>query len=70
VNDAYAEASRAMKEAADKACHAAILTGFVTAAGLIVALGAAWWVAQLGGHHRDNSVPARLFTPPRRLPTA
>jgi hypothetical protein len=70
VNDAYAEASRATKEAADKARHAAILTGFVTAAGLIVALGAAWWAAQRGGHHRDNSVPARLFTPPPRCPAS
>ena len=66
VGDAYAEASRAAKEAADKARRAAILTGFVTAAGLLVALGAAWWAAMRGGHHRDNSIPARFFTPVER----
>jgi hypothetical protein len=70
VNEAYAEASRAAREAADKARRAAILTGFVTAAGLLVALGAAWWAAQRGGHHRDNSIPARFFTPTHRRPTA
>jgi hypothetical protein len=71
VKDAYAETSRATKEAADKARRAAILTGFVTAAGLLVALGAAWWAAQRGGHHRDNSVPARFYTPTvRKQPLA
>lgn len=71
VTDAYAEASRTAKEATDKARRAAILTGFVTAAGLLVALGAAWWAAMRGGHHRDNSVPARFVTPitPARRPT-
>ena len=39
VSDTYAEASRAAKEAADKARRAAILAGFVTAAGLVIALG-------------------------------
>jgi hypothetical protein len=68
VNDAYAEAGRAAKEAADKARRAAVVTGFVTAASLLVALGAAWWAAQRGGHHRDNSVPARFFTPAHRRP--
>ena len=66
VSDAYAEASRAAKEAADKARRAGILTGFVTATGLLVGLGAAWWAAQRGGHHRDNSIPARFFTPAQR----
>jgi hypothetical protein len=66
VSDAYAEVSRAAKEAADKARRAAILTGFVSAAGLLVALGAAWWAALRGGHHRDNSIPARFFTPAQR----
>lgn len=70
VNEAYAEASRATREAADKARRAAILTGFVTAAGLLVALGAAWWAAQRGGHHRDNSIPARFFAPAHRRPIA
>lgn len=70
ASDAYAEASRAAKEAAGKARRAAILTGFVTAASLLVALGAAWWAAQRGGHHRDNSIPARFFTPAHRRPIA
>ena len=49
------------REAADKARHAAILTGFVTAASLILSLGAAWWAAVQGGNHRDNAIPARFF---------
>lgn len=50
----------AAREAADKARRAAILTGFVTAAGLILSLAAAWWAAMRGGHHRDNSIPPRF----------
>jgi hypothetical protein len=61
VNETIAEATRAAREAADKARYAAILTGFVTAASLLISLAAAWWAAQKGGHHRDTSVPARLF---------
>jgi hypothetical protein len=53
-------AVNAAREAADKARKAAILTGFVTAAGLILSLGAAWWAAMKGGRHRDNSVPPRF----------
>jgi hypothetical protein len=61
VNDA--------REAADKARRAAILTGFVTAAALIVSLAAGWWAAMRGGHHRDTSVPARFtFNNRRRTP--
>lgn len=70
VNEGYAEASRAAREATDKARRAAILTGFVTAAGLLVALGAAWWAAQRGGHHRDTSIPAHFFTSANRRPVA
>ena len=68
VNDVFAQASQTAKDAADKARKAAIVTGFVTAASLIVALGAAWWAAQRGGHHRDNSVPARFVGIGRRYP--
>jgi hypothetical protein len=53
-------AVNAAREAADKARKAAILTGFVTAAGLILSLGAAWWAAMKGGQRRDNSVPPRF----------
>jgi hypothetical protein len=56
VNDAFASA----REAADKARRGAVLTGFVTAASLIISFGAAWWAAMKGGNHRDNSVPARF----------
>jgi|SRR5262245_5940623 len=56
VNEAFSAA----REAADKARKAAILTGFVTAASLIISFGAAWWAAMRGGQHRDNSVPARF----------
>jgi hypothetical protein len=61
VNDARA--------AADKARRAAILTGFVTAAALILSLAAGWWAAMRGGHHRDHSIPARFtFGDRRRTP--
>jgi hypothetical protein len=56
VNDAFTAA----RQAADKARRAGILTGFVTAASLILSFGAAWWAALKGGQHRDNSVPARF----------
>ncbi len=67
VDDAIAAA----RTAADKTRRAAILTGFVTAAGLILSLGAAWWAAIKGGEHRDNSVPARFqFDRRRRSPVS
>jgi hypothetical protein len=50
------------RQAADTARSGAALVGFVTAAALIVSLGAAWWAAMRGGHHRDNAVPARFAT--------
>jgi len=56
----------AAREAADKARRAAALTGFVTAAGLILSFGAAWWAALKGGRHRDTSIPARFDFGPRR----
>jgi len=64
------QAFNAAREAADKARRAAILTGFVTAASLVLALGAAWWAAMRGGNHRDNSIPARFaFGETRRRTT-
>jgi hypothetical protein len=60
----------AAREAADKARRAAILTGFVTAAALVISFAAAWWAAMKGGHHRDNSIPASFgFGAARRTPT-
>jgi hypothetical protein len=62
-----ADAANATKEAADKARKAAVLTGFVTAAGLLISLAAAWWAALKGGQHRDQSVqPTFGFGRPRR----
>lgn len=62
------EAFTAAREAADKARKAAILTGFVTAASLIISFGAAWWAALRGGQHRDNAVPARFVLGRNRRP--
>jgi len=60
------DAVNAARAAADKARRAAVLTGFVTAAALILSLGAGWWAAMRGGHHRDTSVPARFILGDRR----
>jgi hypothetical protein len=61
------DAVTAARQAADKARRAAILTGFVTAASLLLSLGAAWWAAVKGGDHRDRSIPARFeFADQRR----
>ena len=70
VNEVYSAASTAAKDAADKARRAAILTGLVTALSWLVALGAAWWAAQKGGHHRDNAIPARFALPTYGRPVA
>jgi hypothetical protein len=55
------EALTATRTAADRARRASVLAGFITAASLVVSLGAAWWAAIKGGQHRDNATPARLF---------
>jgi hypothetical protein len=60
------EAVNAARTAADKARRAAVLTGFVTAAGLILSFAAAWWSAMKGGQHRDTSIPARFDFGSRR----
>jgi hypothetical protein len=60
------DAVNAARAAADKARRAAALTGFVTAAALILSFGAAWWAALKGGQHRDSSTPARFDFGPRR----
>ena len=61
VRNTYAEATRVAKETAEKVRRTAMLAGFVTAASLLLSLAAAWWAAVRGGHHRDHSIPARLF---------
>jgi hypothetical protein len=64
------QAFNAAREAADKARRAGILTGFVTAASLLLSLGAAWWAAMRGGDHQDHSIPARFtFGDARRRTT-
>jgi hypothetical protein len=64
------QAFNAAREAADKARRAGILTGFVTAASLLLSLGAAWWAAMRGGNHRDHSIPPRFaFGDARRRTT-
>jgi hypothetical protein len=69
VNQTINEAIRATREAADKARHAAILGGLVTAVSLLLSLAVAWWAAQKGGNHRDQRIPARFaFVPPTRRP--
>jgi hypothetical protein len=60
----------AARTAANTARHAGILTGFVTAASLIIAFGAAWWGAIKGGKHRDSAVPARFVFAERRRSAA
>lgn len=60
VLDAFTVTNANVRGTADKARRGAVLTGLVTAASLLIALGAAWWAAQRGGHHRDNSIPARF----------
>jgi hypothetical protein len=60
VTDIYTEASRAVRDAANKARRAAVIGGLITGVSLLISLAAAWWAAQRGGHHRDNSIPATL----------
>ena len=60
VTDSFAAVNTTTKDLADKARRAGILAGFVTAVSLLAAFAASWWAAQRGGHHRDNSIPARF----------
>jgi MFS family permease len=48
------------RQAADEVRRATVVGAFVTAAGLMLGLAAAWYAAQRGGHHRDQNVPARF----------
>jgi hypothetical protein len=64
------ESVTSARNAADKARRAAVLTAFVTAAGLVISFAAAWWAALKGGNHRDNAVPARFVFERRRVVTA
>jgi hypothetical protein len=56
VDQTFAEA----QQAANKARRATVVTALITATGLMIGLAAAWYAAQRGGHHRDQSIPARF----------
>jgi hypothetical protein len=56
VDQAYAEAQKALETAR----KAAVLAGLATVTALLVGLLAAWYAAQRGGHHRDHNISARL----------
>ena len=55
------QAEQAARDAADKARRAAVLTGFLVAAGFAIALGAAMYGAGLGGRHRDEGRLLHVF---------
>jgi polyhydroxyalkanoate synthesis regulator phasin len=55
------EAAQAARDAADAARRAAVLTGFLAAAGFAIALGAAMYGAGIGGRHRDEGSLFFLF---------
>ncbi len=55
------QAAQAARDAADAARRAAVLTGFLVAAGFAIALGAAMYGAGLGGRHRDEGRMLYLF---------
>lgn len=54
-------------EAAEKARKAGIIMGFVTAVSLLVSAAAAWWAADLGGHHRDSGTDFGRYLRWRRI---
>jgi hypothetical protein len=55
------QAAQAARDAADAARRAAVLTGFMVAAGFAIALGAAMYGAGIGGRHRDEGRMLYLF---------
>jgi hypothetical protein len=61
LNDLLAKADAAVKTVADRARKIGVLLAFLTAASLFASAAAAWWAAQLGGHHRDQGVELRYF---------
>ena len=59
VDEAFAklmQAKETAKQAAERARKIAIMTAFLTAAGLLVSGAAAWMAAMLGGKHRDEEM--------------
>jgi hypothetical protein len=64
VDEAYAAAKDAeakARAAADKARKVSAIAAFLAAATLLIACAAACAGAALGGRHRDEAVPARMF---------
>ncbi len=55
------QAEQAARDAADAARRAAVLTGFLVAAGFAIALAAAMYGAGLGGRHRDEGRLLGMF---------
>lgn len=55
------QAEQAARDAADAARRAAVLTGFLVAAGFAIALAAAMYGAGLGGRHRDEGRLLHVF---------
>lgn len=56
VDQAYADAVRAV----DRARKATALAGLATVTALLIGLAAAWYAAQRGGRHRDQNIPAKF----------
>jgi hypothetical protein len=68
VDEAYAAAKDAeakARAAADKARKVSAIAAFLAAATLLIACAAACAGAALGGRHRDEETPARMFGAPR-----
>jgi len=55
------QTEQAARDAADRARRAAVLTGFLVAAGFAIALAAAMYGAGLGGRHRDEGRLLHVF---------
>ena len=61
VRRSAADLEQKTKEAADKARRTALITGFLTAASLLISCAVAAMAAGLGGRHRDEETPLRVF---------
>jgi DNA-binding transcriptional ArsR family regulator len=61
------EAAESAEEAAQAAQNATLVLGFLTAAGFLVSLVAAWFGAVSGGSHRDSNTIGWVFVRARRV---
>ena len=62
-----AEVAETAKEAAEAAQNTALVLGFLTAAGFLISLVAAWFGAVAGGAHRDSNTVGWLFVRARSV---